>query len=80
MAWFGSAFSLPIIHHQYSYHDRDPAKALPVEEASRLIVNAIASGKREEVFPAMGKHGQYLRFFFPSLYDKLVVMALARAK
>jgi len=58
----------------------DIKKAMPIEECSRIITSAVASGKPEEVFTAAGKAAQYIRFFWPELYGKLVKIKQERDK
>lgn len=47
----------------------DINKAMPVQEAGRIIVDAVRQGKREEIFTQVGKIGTWLNFFAPELYD-----------
>lgn len=55
----------------------DISKAMPVEEAGRIIVSAVRNGKREEVFTREGKIGEWVRFFLPELYDAAAIRKIA---
>jgi short-subunit dehydrogenase len=56
----------------------DEQGAMTVEECARLIVDAMASRKRELVMTAKGKLGRWLKLIAPNVVDTLARKALAK--
>ena len=56
----------------------DEKGAMPVEECARLIVEAMASRRRELVMTARGKLGQWLKLIAPGLVDRIALAALSK--
>ncbi len=50
-------------------------KVMGVEEASEIMLKAIADRKRESILSMRGKFTPLLKFLFPNLVDRLVQKA-----
>jgi short-subunit dehydrogenase len=53
--------------------DETTAKGVPVDKAAEIIGKAAENGKREIAFGGIEKTGLWIKRFFPSLLDKLVL-------
>jgi short-subunit dehydrogenase len=56
----------------------DETGAMSVERCSAMIVDAMASRRRELVMTTKGKLGQWLKLMAPSVVDRMAVAALKR--
>eukprot|EP01098_Paradermamoeba_levis_P008508 TRINITY_DN3525_c0_g1_i1.p1 TRINITY_DN3525_c0_g1~~TRINITY_DN3525_c0_g1_i1.p1 ORF type:complete len:212 (-),score=49.31 TRINITY_DN3525_c0_g1_i1:47-682(-) len=54
----------------------DMNKGIEISEAVGVIEEAVSLGKREEVFGVFGKIGQVVDFFFPELFDRLLLKTM----
>ncbi|TVR87219.1 MAG: SDR family oxidoreductase [Saprospirales bacterium] len=53
--------------------DRATEKGVPVDKAAEIIAHAVSKGKREIAFGGIEKTGLWLKRFFPSMLDKVVL-------
>ncbi len=53
--------------------DRTTEKGVPVDKAAEIIARAVSKGKREIAFGGIEKTGLWLKRFFPSMLDKVVL-------
>ncbi len=56
----------------------DERGAMPVDVCARLMIDAMASRKRELVMSARGKLGLWLKLIAPHLVDRMAIAALAK--
>ena len=56
----------------------DERGAMPVDTCARLMIDAMASRKRELVMTARGKIGLWLKLIAPGMVDRMAIAALAK--
>lgn len=56
------------------------SKVMDADACARLIVQAAARRKREEVMGLRGKIGQYIKLIAPTLVDRIALQAIQRGK
>lgn len=55
-------------------------EVMPVEEAGKIILKAVAKRKREEIMSARGKIGMWVKLIAPGLIDRIAKRAVERGK
>jgi hypothetical protein len=56
------------------------AEIMTAEECARIMIDAIARRKREEVMTLRGKLGQWLKLIAPAAVDRVVRKAIKEGK
>ena len=62
------------------YNPLQVEKVMPTEDCARLILNAAARRRREEVMTLRGKVGQWIKLIAPGLVDRIARKAIAEGK